>query len=170
MRETNATCQHCGARFQWRPGQPACPNCGTTENRMESESKQARQWNRAQWQKRTIGGKEINFPNKMEANYYRYLWWLYSKEEIEAFRYQPKPAFDFRPKYTRGTTSYKPDFEVDTGHEIYYVETKGYMDPKSKTKLKRMAELFPDVRVEVVLYRDYQRIARTIGPMIEGWE
>jgi len=165
----NATCQHCGERFRY-PDTPTCPKCGTAENRMDSAAKEARAWNRCKWKKRTIGGVEINFPNKMEANYYRYLHWLDLKGEILGFEYQPK-AFDFRPKHTKGTTSYKPDFKVwDNDCYTWYVETKGYMDAKSKTKLKRMAKLFPHVHVELVLYNDYKKLAAKVGALIEGWE
>jgi len=137
---------------------------------MDSAANEARRWDRPKWEKRTIGGKIINFPNKMEANYCRYLYWLRRNCSIESFQYQPD-AFDFRPKYTRGTTSYKPDFKVyENGGGVYYVETKGYMDAKSKTKLKRMAELYPDVRVELVMYRDYKKLAAQVGALIEGWE
>ena len=51
----------------------------------------------------------------------------------------------------RGVTSYLPDFKVLHLNGTYeYVETKGYMDSKSQTKIKRMAKYHPQVKLRVV--------------------
>ena len=48
----------------------------------------------------------------------------------------------------RGVRSYKPDFKVfNNDGTIEYHEVKGYMDAKSKTKLKRMAKYYPDIKM-----------------------
>lgn len=50
-----------------------------------------------------------------------------------------------------------------------YHEVKGYMDPKSRTKLKRMAKYYPGVVVEVVDAKRFRAIAKVAG-LIDGWE
>src|SRR5687768_3513242 len=94
----------------------------------------------ASW--RVIGGIRKYFRSRWEANYARYLEWLKTNGEIVSWTHEPK-TFWFE-KIKRGTRSYLPDFCVieKNGKEVYY-EVKGYMDSKSKTKIKRMAKYYP---------------------------
>ena len=46
------------------------------------------------------------------------------------------------------------------------METKGFMDQKSQTKLKRMVKYFPAVRVDVVRVKDMAAIEKSVGSMI----
>ena len=81
------------------------------------------------------------FRSAWEANYARYLNWLQQGGYIDRWEYEPV-TFWFE-KIKRGTRSYKPDFQVWEGQKTYFVEVKGYMDPQSRTKLKRMVKYFP---------------------------
>ena len=140
---------------------------GGTFGRFYERSSQSRGW-------REIDGKRIYFINRSEADYYRYLSWLKTKGQIYDFTHQP-PEFDFsRFGVRRGPSSfYKPDFKVvenGDGTKYHYVEVKGYLDQKSKTKLKRMAKYFPGDRVDLVMYRDLACLARQVGKLIPGWE
>jgi hypothetical protein len=114
-------------------------------------------------------GKPTYFPCRMEANYFRYLKWQKDQEIIIDFEYQPE-EFDFTSKYKHGTTRYKPDFKVEDAFGWYWVETKGYIDAKTKTKMKRVKELFPDCRVDLVTYTEYKKLGKEIGALIPGWE
>ena len=51
----------------------------------------------------------------------------------------------------RGTTNYKPDFLVTfpSGNSEWF-EVKGFMDSKSKTKIKRMAKYYPNEKLNIV--------------------
>lgn len=51
----------------------------------------------------------------------------------------------------RGVRSYLPDFQVihNDGSEEW-VETKGLMDSRSATKIKRMAKYYPEIKLRVV--------------------
>ena len=69
-----------------------------------------------------------------EANYERYLNFLDIGWEYE------KQAFEFPIK--RGTRFYTPDYWL--GGEEKWVEVKGRLDSKSKTKLRRFKKYFPD--------------------------
>ncbi len=66
--------------------------------------------------------------------------------------------------------SYKPDFRVREKGKDYYIEVKGFMDAKSKTKLKRMKGHYPEVDLRLVDTRQYRSIAEKVGRMIPGWE
>lgn len=103
-----------------------------------------------------------------EANYARYLNWLKSRGEIEDWEYEPQTFwFD---KIKTGTRCYKPDFRVRERGKVYFVEIKGWMDPKSKTKIKRMRIYHPDIDLRVIDERQYKATARVVCRIIKGWE
>lgn len=72
----------------------------------------------------------------------------------------------------RGVRSYVPDFRVvlpDGSHEWH--EVKGWMDPKSQTKLKRMAKYYPEETVIVVGADWFRRAVRSgLSGAIPYWE
>ena len=110
------------------------------------------------------------FRSTWEANYARYLNYLVKFGTIYKWEYEPDTfVFD---EVKRGTRSYMPDFKIwdDEYSEPYYVEVKGWMDSKSKTKLKRMAKYFPNVRVDLFVKKDYVELTNMISPFIIGWE
>lgn len=116
-----------------------------------------------------VGGKRCFFRSRWERNYARHLEARKSAGEILDWSHEPK-TFWFEA-IKRGTRSYLPDFlvtEMD-GSETY-VEVKGWMDPKSKTKLKRMAKYHPDVVLELVGATEYRDLEKLLGKSIEGWE
>lgn len=110
----------------------------------------------------------IYFRSSWEANYARYLNWLLARGEIDEWHYEPD-TFWFE-KIKRGVRSYKPDFRIHEKQKIYYVEIKGYMDAKSKTKLKRMRIYYPATDLRLVAVKEYRAIASTMRPMLAGWE
>jgi len=161
-----ATCQHCGHTFDY-PAHSTCPNCGDIEKREKSDGKKFAHHKAG---KRTIGGNEIYFPNQMEANYYRYLHWMREHGMIADFEYQPDYLDFTQYGFTHGTTRYRPDFKVtEKDGSTYYVETKGWLDAKSKTKLKRARE-YSKVRVNLVLYREYKQLEKQISGLVPEWE
>jgi len=83
-----------------------------------------------------------------EHNYALYLNWLKDNGKIKAWSYETE-TFPFPIK--RGAIDYKPDFKVEyaDGH-IEFHEVKGYMDKTSRTKLKRMAKYYPDIKVRLI--------------------
>ena len=123
---------------------------------------------------RTKGGKRedlggLYVRSAWEANYARYLNWLLKKGEIHKWEFEPD-QFEFEA-IKRGTRSYIPDFKVweTADSEPYYVEVKGWMDARSKTKLKRMAKYYPDIRIDVVGEKQYNAIKKW-RIMIPHWE
>lgn len=108
------------------------------------------------------------FRSAWEANYARYLTFLQERGEIASWAYEPK-TFVFHG-VTHGVLTYLPDFEVvERDGRATYHEVKGWMDPKSKAKLKRMAKYYPEVRIVLIDQDAYRAIARWSG-MIPGWE
>ena len=112
----------------------------------------------------------IFFRSSWEANYARYLNFLKLKGLIYKWEFEPD-TFWFE-KIKRGVRSYLPDFKIwDSPLSMpYYVEVKGWMDDKSKTKLKRMNKYYPEIRVDVVARKEYNEIKKKISSMIPSWE
>lgn len=103
-----------------------------------------------------------------EANYARYLNWLVDLEQIRSWEYEPK-TFTFPVK--RGTMSYTPDFRLDQKDgSVEWHEVKGWMDPKSVTRLKRFARYYPDEVLILVDESVYRSLSRQIGSFIPYWE
>lgn len=122
---------------------------------------------------RTKSGKREDlggmfFRSAWEANYARYLNWLQAKGEIDKWEYEADTFWFLAIK--RGVRSYKPDFKITEKGSVYYVEVKGWMDDKSKTKLKRMKKYHPDVKIVVVDGKQYASIKAAVSRLIEGWE
>ena len=118
---------------------------------------------------REIGGKRKYYRSRWESNYARYLEWLKSIGEIAGWEHEPE-TFWFNG-IRRGCVSYLPDFRVEekSGVVVYH-EVKGWMDPKSITKIKRMAKYYPDVKLIVIDKKAYESIARQMSKTIKGWE
>lgn len=108
------------------------------------------------------------FRSAWEANYARYLNWLQGRGEIDRWEYEPE-TFWFEA-IKRGVRSYKPDFRIFEKGASYFVEVKGWMDPKSRTKLRRMKKYHPSVEVRLFGAKDYASLASKLGRVIPGWE
>lgn len=110
------------------------------------------------------------FRSRWEANYARYLRLLQSQGNITAWDYECQ-TFWFEG-IKRGTRSYTPDFKVtlpDGRHEWH--EVKGWMDPKSKTRLERMRRYYPAERVVLIEAAWFREARRTGLPaLLPGWE
>lgn len=103
-----------------------------------------------------------------EANYVRYLNWLIGLGKIVRYEYE-KHTFRFEG-VKRGPYIYIPDFKVfyPDGHHEWH-EVKGWMDSKSRGKLKRMAKFFPEEKI-VVIDRPIYKSIEQYEAMIPGWE
>lgn len=98
---------------------------------------------------RQIGEKRIYFRSAWEAKYAYFLEWQKTEGLIADWDYEPE-TFWFEG-IKRGCVSYKPDFRVLTGHgETIWIEVKGYMDSKSKTKIARFKAFYPHLKLLVV--------------------
>ena len=134
--------------------------------RLPSPSNKKPTW-KAGW--RVIGKVKKYYRSKWEANFARYLQFLKNKGQIKSWQHEPE-TFWFE-KIKRGCRSYLPDFKVveNSGKVVYY-EIKGWMDAKSKTKLKRMAKYYPDINLVLIQKKQYQELNFKLSRLISGWE
>lgn len=109
------------------------------------------------------------FRSAWEANYCRYLEFLVARNQIYKWEYEPD-TFWFEG-IKRGCVSYLPDFKIWEKEDSvpYYVEIKGYMCQRSKTKLKRMAKYHPSVKIVLIQKREYDIIKSKMRGLI-NWE
>lgn len=131
--------------------------------------KKYRSYSRSRSGKREdLGGLYVR--STWEANYARILNWQVEQAIIHKWEYEPDTFYFEAIK--RGTRSYTPDFKIweTPGSEPYYVEVKGWMDAKSKTKLKRMAKYYPAVRIDLLEKKRYTALTKQFKGMLPMWE
>jgi hypothetical protein len=119
---------------------------------------------------REIGGKRIYARSRWEANYARYLEHLQIEGSISKWEHEPE-TFWFE-SIKRGCRSYLPDFRVTyPDGSVEYHEVKGWMDARSKTKIKRMKKYHPSVKL-VIRDAEWFKQARInrLHLKINGWE
>ena len=122
---------------------------------------------KADW--REIGGKRKYFRSRWEANYARYLEFLKVQNQISDWEHEPE-VFWFEG-IKRGCVSYLPDFRVtELNGTFTYHEVKGWMDDRSKTKIKRMAIYHPSVILKIIDAKWFKNNNKTLTAIIYGWE
>lgn len=98
----------------------------------------------------TIGNKQpIYFRSTWEYYYAIFLEKLKQEGKIREWLHEPECYWFNNIK--RGVRSYLPDFEIihlNGFKEV--VETKGYMDSKSNTKIQRFKKYYPHIKIRVV--------------------
>ncbi len=122
---------------------------------------------------RTRSGKRADLGNQFfrsswEANYARYLNWRLEQGEIAAWEFEAR-TFVFEGAQ-RGVISYTPDFKVvcqDGSCEWH--EVKGWLDEKSKERLRKMAEYYPAEKLVLIDRKAYQRLERQMRTL-PHWE
>lgn len=118
---------------------------------------------------REIGGVRKYYRSQWEANYARYLEWL--KKQGQIIKWEHEPEVFWFEGVKRGCVSYLPDFRVtELNGDVVYHEVKGWMDDKSKTKIKRMAKYHPTVKLIVVDGKAYAALKKTMILIIKEWE
>lgn len=108
------------------------------------------------------------FRSSWERNYARYLNNRISKGEIRKWEYEPH-TFVFHG-VSRGAVCYLPDFRLTyPDGSIEFVEVKGRETSKDRTKWKRMAKFYPQVKLTVVGEGAYKSLAVNFGGL-PFWE
>lgn len=122
---------------------------------------------KASW--REIGGLNEFYRSRWEANYARYLNFLKIRGDIKEWLHESEVFWFLKIK--RGCVSYLPDFKVINNDDSFeYHEVKGWMDARSKTKIKRMKKYYPKTKLIVIEKKQYDEIKNKLGKLIEGWE
>lgn len=118
---------------------------------------------------REIGGTKNYYRSRWEANYARYLEALKNNNKIVDWEHEPE-VFWF-DGIKRGCVSYLPDFRIiKNDSSVEYHEVKGWMDDRSKTKIKRMAIYYPKIKLIVIDSKEYKRLEKEISSTISDWE
>jgi hypothetical protein len=106
-----------------------------------------------------VGGQRFYARSSWEVEYAHILERRKSLGIITSWEHEPK-TFWFE-KIKRGCRSYTPDFIVKypDGSEEYH-EVKGWMDDRSKTKIKRMAIYHPKIRLVVIDSKAYRNVLK----------
>lgn len=115
-----------------------------------------------------IGGKRNFYRSRWEYRYALYLEFMKKHGHIIDWEHEPRTFYFEGIK--RGTNNYKPDFKIifPSGNEEW-IEVKGYMDAKSKTKIKRMAKYFPDIKLRVIDKDWFKNNGRMLKNVIPNW-
>jgi hypothetical protein len=115
-----------------------------------------------------IDGKRMYLKSNWEKRYALYLDFMKKHKHIVDWEYEPDTFWFDGIK--RGTNNYKPDFKVlfPSGNFEYY-EVKGYMDAKSKTKIKRMAKYHPNIKLSVVDKEWFTNNGKILKKVIKDW-
>jgi hypothetical protein len=129
----------------------------------------AKQYSRYTQQWREVGDKKIFARSKWEYRYAMYLQILKENNDIKDWAHEPT-TFWFEG-IKRGVVSYKPDFLVthNNGGEEY-VEVKGFMDAKSKTKINRMRIYHPQVKLRVIGADWFKQNNKALKVLIREWD
>lgn len=96
----------------------------------------------------TIGGKRMYFRSKLEKDCAKIFQTQKERGFIQDWSYEPT-TFWFN-EIKRGVRSYKPDFLIKIKEDSFWIECKGYMDAKSKTKIRRFKKYYPNRSLSVV--------------------
>jgi uncharacterized protein DUF1064 len=118
---------------------------------------------------RTVGGRKIYFRSRWEANYGRYLEFLKTHGNISDWEHEPKTFwFD---KIKRGSITYLPDYKVHNNDGTHcWVEVKGWMDSRSKTKIKRFRKYFPEEKLTIISGDWFKKNGKQMKELIGDWE
>jgi hypothetical protein len=108
------------------------------------------------------------FRSKWEANYALYLDFLVKQKQIKGWEYEPDRFVFESIKF--GTRSFIPDFKViNNDGKWEYHEVKGFLDGRSKTKLKRIAKYFPNIKLELIDKDYYNTLKRQCGKLLNWY-
>lgn len=118
---------------------------------------------------REIGDRRKYFRSRWEANYARYLEFLKVHGEIKEWDHECE-VFWF-DGIKRGCISYLPDFKVTNKDDSsFFVEVKGWMDDRSKTKINRMRIYHPQIVLKIISGDWFKSNNRKLSKIIKGWE
>lgn len=111
---------------------------------------------------------DVHYRSSWERNFARFLNWRVEKGEIKRWEYEAE-TFVFHG-VTRGAVCYLPDFRLTyPDGSIEFVEVKGRETSKDRTKWKRMAKYYPNVKLTVFGESAYKSLSHNFGGL-PHWE
>ena len=110
-----------------------------------------------------VGG--IEFKSAMEANLFRF----YRLKGVKC-DYEPDRFVFPKNSNTFGIRVYIPDFKINIGKFVYYLEAKGTMDKKSLEKIRLFKRFYPRLKLYLISWDTYKKIEKLYRHMIPTWE
>ena len=118
---------------------------------------------------RIVGGKNIFFRSRWEANYARYLQLLTETGVIKAWEHEPH-LFVFDKSKTN-LKAYLPDFKIiNNDNSVEYHEVKGWFDERSMAKINGMKKYYPAQKLLIISNDWFLENAKTLKNTIKEWE
>lgn len=135
--------------------------------KQQQQSKSLNRYSRARIGTYDINGKKIFFRSSWEANYALYLDFVIDQRQ-DIIKWEFEVDTFWFEAIRRGVRSYKPDFKIHLKNgSVEYHEVKGWMDPKSKTKLSRMKKYHPEIKIVLVDSKPYKEIIKKMSGIIK---
>lgn len=174
------TCKQCGVKFMAWSGSKRvyCSQpCSSKGNEGKAAAtmhrngyyRSAKPYSRAKAQWVTLGGIKFYARSQWEANYAHYLEFQKQQSLITSWQHEPE-TFWFKG-IKRGVCSYLPDFKIENLDKTSeFHEVKGWMDAKSKTKIRRMKKYHPKT---VLIVRDsawFKANQKQLSQLVPGWK
>lgn len=104
------------------------------------------------------------FRSKWEANYALYLDFLIKQNVVKDWEFEADTFFF--DKIKSGTKKYIPDFKVTMiDGSVEYHEVKGFTVARDRTKIRRMAKYFPEIKlvqIDKTFYNDLYKKFKTV--------
>lgn len=108
---------------------------------------------------------DIEFKSAMEANLFRFYTSKGVKCEYEPDRFVfPKNSNSFNIHV------YIPDFRINIGKFVYYLEAKGTMDKRSIEKIRLFQRFYPRLKLYLISWGTYKKIEKLYRHSIPTWE
>lgn len=173
-------CKNCGVLFgAWDAAERVFCSRGCSVGHPDTTRKasqtfsagknRVKQYSRARKGWAELGQRRFFARSSWEFNYGHYLEFLRIQKQISDWAHEPETFWFDGIK--RGCLSYLPDFRVtNPDGTIEYHEVKGWMDPKSITKIKRMAKYHPAIKLVVIDATRYKALAKTVKGLVPEWK
>lgn len=117
----------------------------------------------------TVGDQKCYFRSLWEHNYACFLEWQCSEKRLLSWEHEPK-RFSFKDKYLRPPYDYLPDFKVTYSTGVWeWHEVKGFLNGKSKSKIKRFEKHFPREGAITLIDKRWFSNTGNYSLVIPGW-
>jgi hypothetical protein len=127
--------------------------------KQQASGKMANNYSKAKNGTVTLNDKTYFYRSSWEVNIAAYL--VFQKDNKMILDWEYEPDVFWFDNIKRGVRSYKPDFKITRlDGTQYYIEVKGWMDNKSKTKLNRMRIYYPEIEIELIDQKRYNSIKK----------
>lgn len=124
----------------------------------------------SKWAGRVQIGDTFNYYRSLwEYNYACYLEFMVRRNQFKRWEHEPE-RYCFKDKYKRPPYDYLPDFRVTTLSGYFeFHEVKGWMNGKSRAKIKRFERHFPQFGKVIVRDKDWFKCNESVLKCSPGY-